>query len=119
MFLFIVICVVKGMLLGENKSRKGKSGQSWLQALADAMTRVVDSALRKMDQKSTALANLQEAGGKISTKNRAAIAENQSMTTKAQQDFNVSVQEFNIVSNSVTNAIKTIGEALTTMARKQ
>jgi hypothetical protein len=108
-----------GGLEGKEKATKGARGQSWLQVLANSMTKVLDASLAKMDQKSTELANIQREGGNIKSTDRSGAANNAAMSTKAQQDFNVSVQEFNIIANSINNSIKTIGEALSAMARKQ
>ena len=111
--------------VGSGTKRSPGEKISWLQALADAMTKVVDASLNKMSESSTKLADaqndlmeknsVQSKDGKRTTDQ----ANAQNASTKAQQDFNVSVQEFNVISQSVTNAIKTIGESLSSMARKQ
>jgi hypothetical protein len=102
-------------------SRKARANgpRSWLQVMADGMTKILDASLAKLDSRSTALADIQRAGGRIDSSNRRGIADNQAMTTKAQQDFSVAQQEFTILMQSVNTAIKSIGEALAAMARKQ
>ncbi len=101
----------------ERKSKlKGQAGRSWLQVLADSMSNILDASLAKVDQKSTALANIQRAGGSLKGQ---AAADNAAQSTKANSEFAVANQEFSILMNSVNTAIKTIGEGLSTMARKQ
>ena len=88
---------------------KGKSsGESWLVALAKAMGSIagkhaqnLQDLSKKMDQ-----AGSTEGGG----------ASQEYM--EAQSKFQAESQLFGMLQNSFANAIKTIGEGLTTMARK-
>jgi hypothetical protein len=95
---------------------KGKGGLSWLQVMADAMSKILDASLAKLDQKSTALVDTIKAGKGLKGD---AVKDNSADTQKAQTDFTVASQEFSILMNSVNTALKTVGEGLTTMARKQ
>lgn len=101
---------------GRKEKMKGGGGKSWLQLMADSMSKVLDASLRKVDLKSTALADIQRAGGNLKGQ---AAADNAAQSTKANSEFAVANQEFSILMNSVNTAIKTIGEGLATMARKQ
>jgi hypothetical protein len=98
------------------RREKVKGGRSWLQVMADAMSQILDASLKKVDAKSTALADIQRAGGSLKGQ---AAADNAAQSTKANSEFAVANQEFSILMNSVNTAIKTIGEGLATMARKQ
>jgi hypothetical protein len=101
----------------ESKAKlKGKGGGSWLQVLADGMTKVLDASLAKVSERSTALTTTIKAGKGLKDD---AAKDNQAQTVKDQQDFTVASQEFNLLMNACNTAIKTIGEGLTTMARKQ
>jgi hypothetical protein len=102
-----------------SKKAKANGPRSWLQVMADGMTKILDASLAKLDNRSTALADIQRHGGTLKSTDRRGIADNQAMTTKAQQDFSVAQQEFTILMQSVNTAIKSIGEALAAMARKQ
>ncbi|MBW8744148.1 MAG: hypothetical protein JF628_07355 [Sphingomonas sp.] len=75
----------------------GKSGQSWLMAIASALG-------KKLDKMSNELSSMAD---QVTDKNP-------SMTTK----FGAKSQEFSMLMNSATNAIKTIGEGLANSARK-
>jgi Skp family chaperone for outer membrane proteins len=80
------------------------------------MTKVVDAQLQKVNDKST---SLQEAQREAGNNKKGATGDQQAATTKAQQDFNVAIQEFSALTQAVNTAIKTIGESLSSMARKQ
>jgi hypothetical protein len=95
---------------------KGKGGLSWIQVMADSMSKILDASLEKLNDKSTSLVNTIKDGKGLKDD---AAKDNQANTQKAQTDFTVASQEFNILMNSVNTAIKTIGEGLATMARKQ
>jgi hypothetical protein len=99
-----------------DSKEKIKGKKSWLQVLADGMTKILDASLAKVSQKTTALTELQRKGGDLKGKE---ASNNTAETTAAQQEFAVANQEFNILMNSVNTAIKTIGEGLASMARKQ
>lgn len=81
-----------------HKSTKGKG--SWLQAIADALSRVLDQKVQELDQLSRDL-------------------ENNKQSVKASTDLQVAGQEFSYMMNTSSTVIKTIGEGLSGMARKQ
>jgi hypothetical protein len=78
-------------------AKLGGKGQSWLMAIASALG-------KKLDKMSNELSSMAD---QVTDKNP-------SMTTK----FGAKSQEFSILMNSATNAIKTIGEGLANSARK-
>jgi hypothetical protein len=75
----------------------GASSNGWLMALAEALGKKLDKMAGE----------IQSLAGQISDKNP-------SMTAK----FGAKTQEFGILFNATNNAIKTIGENITTTARK-
>ena len=75
----------------------GKSGQSWLMALAEALGRKLDKMAREMSSMADQITD-----------------KTPSLTAK----FGAKSQEFSILMNAATNAIKTIGEAEANSARK-
>ena len=77
---------------------KGKG--SWLWALAKVMGQKIDESADKMID----MANKVNADGK---------------NASASTNFQVASQEFGLIMNSITTAIKSIGEGLQTAARKQ
>lgn len=81
-----------------HKSTKGKG--SWLQAIADALSKVLDQKVQELDKLSRDL-------------------ENNKQSVKASTDLQVAGQEFSYMMNTSSTVIKTIGEGLSGMARKQ
>ncbi|TGX52225.1 hypothetical protein E5A73_15600 [Sphingomonas gei] len=82
---------------GKGGKAGGASGQSWLMALAEALGEKLD----KM-------------AGEMSTMADQITDKSPSLTAK----FGAKSQEFGILMNAATNAIKTVGEGLSTSARK-
>ncbi|HUN93954.1 MAG TPA: hypothetical protein VMU33_18030 [Burkholderiaceae bacterium] len=86
----------------QNMSGKGKKGSgSWLEALANAL----GDALNAQAQKITDLSN--------------SITGTGSDQPKALAQLNVESQRMSFMMNTVDTALKTIGEGLATLARKQ
>jgi len=83
---------------GGATNAKGKG--SWLWALAKVMGEKIDESADKMID----MANKVNADGK---------------NASASTNFQVASQEFGLIMNSITTAIKSIGEGLQTAARKQ
>lgn len=83
------------------KSRDGK-GKSWLQVIADSMAEALDKKVDDMDQMAQALDK-----------------QGTNRSTKASTDLQVAGQEFSFLMNTASTVIKTIGEGLSGMARKQ
>jgi hypothetical protein len=75
----------------------GKGGQSWLMALAEALGKKLDKMARDMSSMADQITD-----------------KTPSLTAK----FGAKSQEFGILMNAATNAIKTIGEAEANSARK-
>lgn len=82
------------------RSSKGKG--SWLQAIADAMAKALDAKVEDMDRMSRALDK-----------------QGSNKSVKASTDLQVAGQEFSFLMNTASTVIKTIGEGLSGMARKQ
>lgn len=82
------------------RSTRGKG--SWLQAIADSMAKALDAKVQDMDRMSK---DLDKQG-----KNR---------SVKTSTDLQVAGQEFSYLMNTTSTVIKTIGEGLSSMARKQ
>ena len=83
-------------------SARGGKGRSWLQAIADSMSAVLDKKVQDMDSMAR---SLDKQG-----KNR---------SVKSGNDLQVAGQEFTFLMNTTGTVIKTIGEGLSSMARKQ
>jgi hypothetical protein len=81
-------------------SREGKG--NWLRQLAEAMAAIMDSKMQEMSD----LAKTYDGQSK------------DNKSTKTMTDLQVATQEFSYLMQSTTNMIKTIGEGLSTMARK-
>ncbi|MHA6316177.1 hypothetical protein ACXYN8_00750 [Altererythrobacter sp. CAU 1778] len=95
-----------GEAMTEGKERAKSAGSkgkgSWLQKIADAMARALDSKIQDMD-----------------TMARALDKQGKNRSIKASTDLQVAGQEFSYLMQSTSTVIKTIGEGLSTMARKQ
>lgn len=84
-------------------SRNGKVGSgNWLRAIAEAMAASMDSKIEEMQS----LAKTYDGQSK------------DNKSTKTMTDLQVATQEFSYIMQSTTNMIKTIGEGLSTIARK-
>lgn len=85
------------------RSRGGSRGAgSWLQAIADSMAKVLDQKIQDMDKMAKALDK-----------------QGSNKSVKSSTDLQVAGQEFSYLMNSSSTVIKTIGEGLAGMARKQ
>ncbi|MET3725841.1 hypothetical protein [Sphingomonas trueperi] len=84
------------------QSSRGGKGRSWLQAIADSMSAVLDKKVQDMDRMSQALDK-----------------QGTNRSTKMSTDLQVAGQEFSFLMNTSSTVIKTIGEGLSGMARKQ
>jgi hypothetical protein len=106
---------------GSGKGRGGKgssggAGGGWLQAIAKAMGGVLgDKAANmvKLSQEMSAL-NQKRTGKGDEADQKAAADFNEKMT-----QFQATSQEYNLLNSTFSTAIKALGEALSTMARKQ
>jgi hypothetical protein len=84
-----------------SSARSGK-GRSWLQAIADSMSAVLDKKVQDMD-----------------TMARSLDKQGQNRSVKSGNDLQVAGQEFTMLMNTTSTVIKTMGEGLSSMARKQ
>lgn len=81
----------------EAKNSANSSAGSWLRALAKAFGKLADAAAKELDQK----------GKNINKDNPSDMIEYQALA-----------QEFSLMMTTFTNAIKTLGEAMTSTTRK-
>lgn len=86
-----------GDAVNTRANAKGKAGQSWLERLADVMSQAIEDKMGDLEK-------------------LAKTAKNGASETN---QFQVASQEFSLLMNTTTTAIKAIGEALGNMARKQ
>ncbi|PSJ43485.1 hypothetical protein [Allosphingosinicella deserti] len=84
------------------KSRGSKAGASWLQVIADSMAQALDKKVEDMDKMAKALDK-----------------QGSNKSVSASTDLQVAGQEFSYLMNASSTVIKTIGEGLSGMARKQ
>ena len=121
---------------GKGKGKDGKGGAvsagSWLEAIAKSMGEIAGDKAAKMVGLSQEMADLNakgqelgQAGKGIDQKDTGKVSANQSeQQTNArefsikQSEFQAASQEFSILQNTFSNALKSIGEGLTTMGRK-
>jgi uncharacterized protein YcfJ len=90
----------------------GGTGGGWLQAIAKAMGQTLGEKASQMVNLSQEMSNLQGNGGSSDQQNAQLF--NEDMT-----QFQATSQEYSILQNTFTTAIKSLGEALDGMARKQ
>jgi len=98
----------------------GKSGNSWLEAIAEAMGKAAGDKAAKLvefSNKLSEIAGRDHSGlsGDDLTKAQQQDARDQS---EANAQFQTASQEFNMMQSTFSNAIKSIGEGISTMARK-
>lgn len=85
------------------EAKKAASGKrSWLQVIADSMAEALDKKVEDMDKMAKALDK-----------------QGSNKSVKASTDLQVAGQEFSYLMNASSTVIKTIGEGLSSMARKQ
>jgi len=90
----------------DEKNTKGNKGKSWLIALADGLAKLQSHFLDK------AMANLD---AMESSKD----SESSSEFMKNQAEFQANMKMFGMMAEATSTALKTIGEALSSLARKQ
>jgi hypothetical protein len=117
---------------GKGKDGKAVSAGSWLEAIAKSMGQIAGDKAAKMVGLSQEMSDLNakgselaEAGKGIDAKDTQAVSANQSQQQQnarafsiKQSEFQAASQEFSILQNTFSNALKSIGEGLTTMGRK-
>ena len=101
---------------GECSGAKGKSGQSWLVAIAKAMGAAAGTHAKKLVELSHQIDKASQA--RANSKDEKKQGEAADEVTKLQSEFQAESQMFSMLQNAFSNAIKSIGEGMTTMARK-
>lgn len=96
---------------GESEGASGAKGKSWLVAIAQAMGNALGTKAAELVKLSNQLDGL---AGKSSSDESAA---KEFQTTMAK--FQAESQLFSMLSNAFSTAIKSIGEGMTSLARKQ
>lgn len=98
------------------KSSKGgkRSAGSWMQAIAEAMGKSMGDRAAKLVDLSDKIANSQTGGDSVKDQQEAAKE-----MQKLNAQFSATSQEFNLLQNSFNTAMKTIGEGMAAVARKQ
>jgi hypothetical protein len=100
-------------------SEEEETGGSWLVAMARAMGKVMDAKAAQIQEKSNSIATL--AGQDVKKEDGGLTAESQKNQNKLSSEttlLQAYTQEMSMISNAATNAIKTVGEAQSTIARK-
>lgn len=114
-------------------ARKKKSAQSWFAAIAEAMGKVYGAKTAEVVRLSGEVSNVADKQAALADKNKgidpkdekatkAAEAEKEKLAaemTKKQTELQGAAQEMKLISETVSTLLKSIGEALAGMARKQ
>ena len=117
---------------GEGAGKK-KSAQSWFAAIAEAMGKVYGAKTAEVVRLSGEVSNVADKQAALAEKNKgidpkdekatkAAEAEKEKLAaemTKKQTELQGAAQEMKLISETVSTLLKSIGEALAGMARKQ
>lgn len=114
---------------GKGKGKTGATAGSWLQAIAIAMGQIAGDKASQMVELSEKMSDLNAKGQDLTGKLDGASDEDKAKIQSQQQDnarefsvtqaqFQATSQEFSILQNTFSNALKSIGEGLTTMGRK-
>lgn len=98
---------------------KGEGG-SWLMAIARALGSTAGQAAARMVKLSDELSELGDKKAALAdSKDTKAKEQAASDYNQKQVEFQGASQEFSLLMNTISTAIKSLGESLTTMARKQ
>ncbi len=94
---------------------EGKEGGNWLVALARGLSEVqvkfLDAAMDNMDTMKNNSVD--------ETKSKEAQAEDREEFIQAQSEYQANMQMFNMMANMTATSLKSLGEGLTAIARKQ
>jgi len=97
-----------------SEETEGKEGGNWLVALAGALAKVQGKFLQAaMDNMKT----MEENAGKTGSSGDDKKASNEFLI--AQSEYQANMQMFNMMANASATSLKSIGEGLTALARKQ
>lgn len=109
--------------LGGEESRGsakgGKGGGGWLQAIARAMGQTLGDKAAEMVRLSNKMSELNKAKADIDPEDTQANEQNAREFNETMTKFQATGQEYSMLNNVFSTAIKALGEALSTMARKQ
>lgn len=103
---------------GNGKGSAKASGGGWLQAIASVMGSALGSKAKEMVNLSQQIndASAAKAGAKAGSSEQSEQADK---FNKLMTEFQATSQEYNYLNSVFTTALKGLGEALSTMARKQ
>ena len=101
---------------GGGKADGKRSGGSWLQAIAKAMGEVLGQKAGEMVKLSDKISSLAQEGKGLEGD---AKADNAADMTAAQTELQGVSQEYKLLTETISTVLKGIGEALSTMGRKQ
>ena len=101
------------------KGASGKGGGGWLQAIAKAMGQTLGDKAADMVRLSNKMSELNEAKGSIDQNDQQANEQNAREFNETMTKFQATSQEYSMLNNVFSTAIKALGEALSAMARKQ
>jgi hypothetical protein len=109
---------------GEEGKASGKgggktAGGGWLQAIARAMGNTLGDKAAEMVRLSNKMSELNEAKGQISKDDTQANEANAREFNQTMTQFQATSQEYSMLNNVFSTAIKALGESLSSMARKQ
>jgi len=107
-----IVSEVTKELKGEGKDGKA-SAESWLVAIAKAMGKTMGDRAGKLVDLSQRIANTKTGGS--NEDQQASAKQMQSLNA----EFQATSQEFSLLQNTFSTAIKAIGEAMSSVARKQ
>jgi hypothetical protein len=100
---------------------KASSG-SWLQAIAKAMGEVMGQKASRMVQLSEQIQAHSSAGAEKAKNGQVSDGDKMKDASDAQKlntEFQATSQEFNLLQNTFSTAVKTMGEGMASIARKQ
>ncbi len=98
---------------GDGEAAEG-SGGSWMLAIARAMGKVLGEKASRMVELSEKIQGLSSGSGTGDASKMAAAAETQRLNT----EFQATGQEFNLLQTTFSTAIKTLGEGMASVARR-
>lgn len=101
------------------KGAKGHVGGGWLQAIAKAMGNTLGDKAAEMVQLSNKMSELNKAHASIDKKDTQANEANAREFNQTMTQFQATSQEYSMLNNVFSTAIKALGESLSSMARKQ
>jgi hypothetical protein len=117
----LVRSILDAMNEGDKPSKggSGKGGGGWLQAIAKAMGKTLGDKAAEMVRLSNKMSELNEAKGSIDQDDQQANEQNAREFNETMTKFQATSQEYSMLNNVFSTAIKALGEALSAMARKQ